>query len=229
MSLPPRTGRTSPEFNRPETDGPPAFTPASTYRLQLRPEFTFGHARAVVPYLASLGVSHLHLSPVLEAVPGSSHGYDVTDHTRVRVELGGEDGLRALAADARAHGLALVLDIVPNHMALPTPLGLNRPLWEVAREGPGSPYARWFDIDWEAGGGSCCCPCSPRRWIRERSRSTGGEGGRYCGSGSWSSRSGRARPGWNRRSCSPPSGTGRRAGGRPGPGSTTVASSPFRS
>lgn len=158
MSLPPRTGRTRPEFNRPETDGPPAVTPASTYRLQLRPEFTFGHARAAVPYLASLGVSHLHLSPVLEAVPGSSHGYDVTDHTRVRVELGGEDGLRALAAEARAHGLALVLDIVPNHMALPAPLRLNRPLWEVAREGPGSPYARWFDIDWEAGGGQLLLP-----------------------------------------------------------------------
>ncbi|MET9853223.1 malto-oligosyltrehalose synthase [Streptomyces sp. NPDC006450] len=158
MSLLPRTGRTRTEFNRPETDGPPAVTPASTYRLQLRPEFTFGHARAVVPYLASLGVSHLHLSPVLEAVPGSAHGYDVTDHTRVRVELGGEDGLRALAAEARAHGLALVLDIVPNHMALPAPLGLNRPLWEVAREGPGSPYARWFDIDWEAGGGQLLLP-----------------------------------------------------------------------
>lgn len=158
MSLPPRTGRTRTEFTRPETDGPPAVTPASTYRLQLRPEFTFGDARAVVPYLASLGVSHLHLSPVLEAVPGSAHGYDVTDHTRVRVELGGEDGLRALAAEARAHGLALVLDIVPNHMALPAPLVLNRPLWEVAREGPDSPYARWFDIDWEAGGGQLLLP-----------------------------------------------------------------------
>lgn len=111
-----------------------------------------------MPYLASLGVSHLHLSPVLEAVPGSSHGYDVTDHTRVRVELGGEAGLRELAAAARAHGLGLVLDIVPNHMALPTPLRLNRPLWEVAREGPRSPYARWFDIDWEAGGGQLMLP-----------------------------------------------------------------------
>ncbi|MCY0934065.1 malto-oligosyltrehalose synthase [Streptomyces sp. H34-S4] len=158
MSLPPHTGSPRPEFNRPTSDAPPAVTPASTYRLQLRPEFTFDHARAVVPHLASLGASHLHLSPVLEAVPGSSHGYDVTDHTRVRVELGGEDGLRALAAEARGHGLALVLDIVPNHMALPSPLRLNRPLWEVAREGPASPYARWFDIDWEAGGGRLLLP-----------------------------------------------------------------------
>ncbi|AZM91834.1 MULTISPECIES: malto-oligosyltrehalose synthase [Streptomyces] len=133
-------------------------TPSSTYRLQLGPRFTFAAAEAAVPYLSSLGVSHLHLSPVLEAVPGSEHGYDVTDHTRVRAELGGERGLRALAAAARAHGLGLVLDIVPNHMAVPAPLRLNRPLWEVLREGPHSPYARWFDIDWEGGGGQVLLP-----------------------------------------------------------------------
>lgn len=141
-----------------ESDLPTPVTPASTYRLQLRPEFPFAAAGAAVPHIASLGVSHLHLSPVLEAVPGSAHGYDVTDHSRVRAELGGEPGLRALAATARAHGLGLVLDIVPNHMAVPTPLRLNRPLWEVLREGPGSPYARWFDIDWEAGGGQVLLP-----------------------------------------------------------------------
>ncbi|WP_327168992.1 malto-oligosyltrehalose synthase [Streptomyces subrutilus] len=136
-------------------------TPASTYRLQLRPSFPFAAAEAAVPHLASLGVSHLHLSPVLEAVPGSTHGYDVTDHSRVRAELGGEDGLRALAATARAHGLGLVLDIVPNHMAVPAPLRLNRPLWEVLRDGPDSPYARWFDIDWAAGGGQVLLPVLP--------------------------------------------------------------------
>ncbi|WP_051809254.1 malto-oligosyltrehalose synthase [Streptomyces sp. NRRL S-378] len=144
-----------------ESDLPTPVTPASTYRLQLRPEFPFAAAEAAVPYLASLGVSHLHLSPVLEAAPGSAHGYDVTDHSRVRAELGGEPGLRALAATARAHGLGLVLDIVPNHMAVPTPLRLNRPLWEVLRDGPGSPYARWFDIDWEAGGGQVVLPLLP--------------------------------------------------------------------
>ncbi|MFD8981210.1 malto-oligosyltrehalose synthase [Streptomyces sp. NPDC059564] len=141
-----------------ESDVPEPAVPASTYRLQLHPGFPFAAAGAAVPYLASLGVSHLHLSPVLEAVPGSAHGYDVTDHTRVRAELGGEAGLRALAATARAHGLGLVLDIVPNHMAVPDPLRLNRPLWEVLREGPRSPYARWFDIDWEAGGGQLLLP-----------------------------------------------------------------------
>ncbi|MEU3725216.1 malto-oligosyltrehalose synthase, partial [Streptomyces sp. NPDC031705] len=125
------------------------------------PEFPFAAAEAAVPYLASLGVSHLHLSPVLEAVPGSAHGYDVTDHARVRTELGGEPGLRALAATAHGHGLRLVLDIVPNHMAVPVPVRLNRPLWEVLREGPHSPYARWFDIDWEGGAGQVLLPVLP--------------------------------------------------------------------
>ena len=130
--------------------------PTATYRLQLQPEFPFGAAAAAVPYLASLGVSHLHLSPVLEAVPGSAHGYDVVDHARVRGELGGEEGLRALARTAREHGLGLVVDIVPNHMAM-SPRH-NRALREVLREGPKSPYARWFDIDWEAQGGQVLLP-----------------------------------------------------------------------
>lgn len=130
--------------------------PTSTYRLQLQPAFPFAAAAAAVPYLASLGVSHLHLSPVLEAVPGSAHGYDVVDHARVREELGGEDGLRALSRTAREHGLGLVVDIVPNHMAMAP--RHNPALWEVLREGPASPYARWFDIDWEAQGGRVLLP-----------------------------------------------------------------------
>ncbi|MEZ7003402.1 malto-oligosyltrehalose synthase [Streptomyces sp. AD55] len=130
--------------------------PTATYRLQLQPAFPFAAAAAAVPYLASLGVSHLHLSPVLEAVPGSAHGYDVVDHARVRGELGGEEGLRELARAARGHGLGLVVDIVPNHMAM-SPRH-NHALWEVLREGPGSPYARWFDIDWEAQGGQVLLP-----------------------------------------------------------------------
>ncbi|MEU3339663.1 malto-oligosyltrehalose synthase [Streptomyces sp. NPDC006668] len=138
----------------PERPLPPV--PTATYRLQLQPEFPFAAAASAVPYLASLGVSHLHLSPVLEAVPGSAHGYDVVDHARVREELGGEEGLRALARTAREHGLGLVVDIVPNHMAMAP--RHNRALWEVLREGPKSPYARWFDIDWEAQGGQVLLP-----------------------------------------------------------------------
>ncbi|MEV7237240.1 malto-oligosyltrehalose synthase [Streptomyces sp. NPDC051020] len=136
-------------------------TPTATYRLQLQPDFPFSAAGHAVPYLAALGVSHLHLSPVLEAVPGSRHGYDVVDHSRVRAELGGEAGLRQLAATAREHGLGLVLDIVPNHMAAAP--RHNRALWEVLREGPDSPYARWFDIDWAAGDGRVLLPVLARR------------------------------------------------------------------
>ncbi|MFJ3279131.1 malto-oligosyltrehalose synthase [Streptomyces halstedii] len=143
-------------------------TPTATYRLQLQPDFPFAAAADAVPYLAGLGVSHLHLSPVLEAVPGSGHGYDVVDHSRVRAELGGEEGLRDLAATARAHGLGLVVDIVPNHMAA-SPRH-NRQLWEVLREGPGSPYARWFDIDWEAGGGRVLLPVLAGRIGEESDR-----------------------------------------------------------
>lgn len=131
-------------------------TPSATYRLQLQPAFPFSDAEDAVPYLAMLGVSHLHLSPVLEAVPGSDHGYDVVDHSRVRAELGGEEGLRRLAHTARAHGLGLILDIVPNHMAADP--RHNHALREVLREGPGSPYARWFDIDWAAGDGRVLLP-----------------------------------------------------------------------
>ena len=122
----------------------------ATYRLQLHAGFTFADAERVVPYLADLGVTHLYLSPVLAAVPGSLHGYDVVDHTRVNPELGGEAGFVALARTARGHGLGLVLDVVPNHMALVAPEHTNAPLWQVLREGRTSTRAHWFDVDWDA-------------------------------------------------------------------------------
>lgn len=152
-------------------------TPTATYRLQLQPDFPFPAAERAVPYLASLGVSHLHLSPVLEAVPGSTHGYDVTGHDRVRAELGGEEGLRALSRTARAHGLGLVLDIVPNHMALPARGRLNAAWWQVLRDGRDSRYARWFDIDWAAGDGRVVLPVLGGRLTDELSSLTvdGGE------------------------------------------------------
>jgi (1->4)-alpha-D-glucan 1-alpha-D-glucosylmutase len=122
--------------------------PGSTYRLQLTPEFGFAQAAEQVDYLADLGVTHAYLSPVLDAVPGSQHGYDVTDHAKVRPALGGEDGLRALAGRLHDRGLGIVLDIVPNHMAVPDDLTLNRQLWSVLRDGRESPLASWFDIAW---------------------------------------------------------------------------------
>jgi len=132
--------------------------PVSTYRLQLTPDFGFAQAADVAEYLAALGVTHVYLSPVLEAVPGSGHGYDVTDHSRIRGELGGEDGFRAMAKRFRSNGLGIVVDIVPNHMAIPDQMPLNRQLWSVLRDGRDSPYATWFDIDWAAQDGRMLLP-----------------------------------------------------------------------
>lgn len=125
----------------------------ATYRLQLGPDFTFADAARRVPYLADLGVTHLYLSPVLEAVRGSTHGYDVTDPTAVRAELGGRRGLERLADAAHIDGLGLVIDIVPNH------LGVGRPeqnpwWWDVLTHGRKSAFARYFDIDWESRNGA---------------------------------------------------------------------------
>ncbi len=119
----------------------------STYRLQLTADFTFDDAAQRVPYLAALGVTHLFCSPILQAAPGSTHGYDVCDHSLVSEELGGEAAFRRLAAAASQHGLGIVVDVVPNHMSVPTPLWHNRALWEVLREGAQSRYAHWFDMD----------------------------------------------------------------------------------
>ncbi|HUR75887.1 MAG TPA: alpha-amylase family glycosyl hydrolase, partial [Sporichthya sp.] len=135
----------------------------STYRLQLGPDLTFSDAARSVPYLADLGISHLYLSPILQATPGSTHGYDVVDHTRLSDDLGGRDGFSALCAAARDAGLGIVVDVVPNHMALPTPASLNAPLWSVLRDGPGSPYARWFDVDWTVPDRAMLMPLLGRR------------------------------------------------------------------
>ncbi|HEY3613733.1 MAG TPA: malto-oligosyltrehalose synthase [Gaiellales bacterium] len=133
-------------------------TLSSTYRLQLHAGFGFADAAAIVPYLARLGVSHLYLSPILQATPGSLHGYDVVDHTRVSNQLGGRSGLLTLADVAHAHGLGLVVDIVPNHMAVPEPEYLNGPFWEMLRLGREAPAAHWFDVDWEFGNGRIGLP-----------------------------------------------------------------------
>jgi (1->4)-alpha-D-glucan 1-alpha-D-glucosylmutase len=132
--------------------------PVSTYRLQLHAGFGFRQAAALAGYLADLGVSHVYLSPVLQAAPGSMHGYDVIDHSRISADLGGEAELRAAAGVFRAHGLGVIVDIVPNHMAIPVPESLNRPLWSVLRDGPGSPFGPWFDVDWAAQDGRLLLP-----------------------------------------------------------------------
>ncbi|WNV84326.1 malto-oligosyltrehalose synthase [Umezawaea sp. Da 62-37] len=126
------------------------FAPSSTYRLQLTPGFTFADAAEVVDYLARLGAGALYASPILDAAPGSTHGYDVVDPTRARPELGGEDGRLALSAKVSAAGLGFVLDIVPNHMSVAVP-ETDPWWWDVLKHGQESRYARYFDIDWAAG------------------------------------------------------------------------------
>jgi len=133
-------------------------TPSSTYRLQLSPAFTFDDAAAVVPYLHRLGVTHAYLSPILQAAPGSAHGYDVVEHGWINVELGGEVGLRRLVDVLHRHGMGAIADIVPNHMGMPVPETGNRALWSVLRDGPDSAYAGWFDIDWSAQDGAVLLP-----------------------------------------------------------------------
>ncbi|MDQ3538783.1 MAG: malto-oligosyltrehalose synthase [Actinomycetota bacterium] len=117
----------------------------ATYRLQLTPDRGFDAAAGLVDYLASLGVTHLYLSPILTARSGSTHGYDVVDPTTVSEALGGEPGLRRLATTAHAAGLGLIIDIVPNHLGI----GPQNPLWELLlAEGQGGQGARFFDVDW---------------------------------------------------------------------------------
>jgi (1->4)-alpha-D-glucan 1-alpha-D-glucosylmutase len=119
----------------------------ATYRLQLNAAFTLHDARARVPYLHDLGVSHLYCSPVLAARAGSTHGYDVADPTQVSPELGGDAAFVGLADAAHALGMGLVLDIVPNHMGI----GADNPYWDdLLAHGPASRYASWFDVEWRA-------------------------------------------------------------------------------
>jgi (1->4)-alpha-D-glucan 1-alpha-D-glucosylmutase len=124
--------------------------PASaTYRLQLSSGFRLADALAALPYLDALGVGALYLSPVTAAVPGSGHGYDVIDPTRVNPELGSEEELRALSAALAARGMGLLVDLVPNHMAA----SFANPWWRsVLADGPDSPEAAVFDINWRPTG-----------------------------------------------------------------------------
>ena len=117
----------------------------ATYRLQFSRAFTFADAEAIVPYCVGLGVSHLYASPIFCARPGSTHGYDVVDPTRVNPELGGMEGFERLAGAARQAGLGLILDIVPNHMAADR----RNPTWmETLCLGPDAPSAPVYDLDW---------------------------------------------------------------------------------
>jgi malto-oligosyltrehalose synthase len=132
--------------------------PVSTYRLQLRDSFGFAKAAAQAGYLAALGVTHVYLSPILQANPGSPHGYDVVDHSLVSTDLGGEPAFREMAKEFHRHGLGVVVDVVPNHMARPAPEMLNKQLWSVLYQGRPSEFAHWFDVDWDAQEGKLLMP-----------------------------------------------------------------------
>jgi (1->4)-alpha-D-glucan 1-alpha-D-glucosylmutase len=122
-------------------------TPRATYRLQFHRDFPFAAGAKLAPYLASLGISHVYSSPILTARKGSLHGYDTIDHSRINPELGGEDGFRAMAEALSAQGLGIILDIVPNHMAVG---GADNAWWlDVLENGPASAYAGFFDIEWD--------------------------------------------------------------------------------
>lgn len=121
--------------------------PSSTYRLQLHKDFGFYEAARAARYVSRLGVSHLYVSPIFKAAPGSTHGYDVLDHNALNPELGGDAGFEALSQAAKQYGLGLVVDFVPNHMGV----GSNgNHFWEdVLEHGQASEYADFFDIDWQ--------------------------------------------------------------------------------
>jgi len=121
---------------------------SATLRLQFHRDFTLDDATALVDYFADLGISHLYASPLLTARPGSMHGYDVIDPTRINPELGGEPALRRLVDALRAKGMGLILDIVSNHMAVG---GSGNAWWlDVLEWGRRSPYAQFFDIQWNS-------------------------------------------------------------------------------
>src|SRR5215218_6755184 len=124
----------------------PRYVPVSTYRLQVHGGFPLTAARGVVPYLARLGVAAVYTSPYFAASPGSTHGYDVCNHNEISQEVGGPAAHDEFAAAAREHGLVHVVDFVPNHMGIGT--GANAWWNDVLENGPSSPSAKFFDIDW---------------------------------------------------------------------------------
>jgi (1->4)-alpha-D-glucan 1-alpha-D-glucosylmutase len=125
---------------------PPAI-PIATYRVQLTANFDFDAAASIVPYLKALGITHFYASPFMKARKGSTHGYDIVDHTEFNPELGGEDGFERLSRALKRYELGLILDFVPNHVGVHF---ADNPWWlDVLEWGPASPHAASFDIDWD--------------------------------------------------------------------------------
>jgi (1->4)-alpha-D-glucan 1-alpha-D-glucosylmutase len=121
--------------------------PSSTYRLQFNRQFTFTHAREIVPYLDALGISDCYASPYFQARAESLHGYDITDHNKLNAAIGSRADYDAWIADLHAHGMGQIVDFVPNHMGVGEPL--NQWWMDVLENGPSSIYAPYFDIQWK--------------------------------------------------------------------------------
>ena len=121
--------------------------PLATYRLQFNAGFTLEHATALIDYFHDLGLSDCYASPLTLARPGSNHGYDVTDYSVINPEVGSEQQLVEFVRRLKARGMGLILDTVPNHMCVSHPS--NHWWWDVLENGPSSPFARFFDIDWK--------------------------------------------------------------------------------
>jgi (1->4)-alpha-D-glucan 1-alpha-D-glucosylmutase len=125
---------------------PSSSIPRATYRLQLNHEFTFSKATEIIPYLSAIGISHCYISPCLKARPGSMHGYDIVDHNSLNPEIGSPEEFDRFVSVLHEHGMGLILDIVPNHMAV---MGSDDAWWlDVLENGEASSYAGFFDIDW---------------------------------------------------------------------------------
>ncbi len=135
----------------------------ASYRVQLSADFPFAAAEEILDHLQRLNCTYLYTSPIMTAIPGSSHFYDGVDPTTVSDELGGEDGLRRLVAAMEERGLGLLVDLVPNHLSVARP-HLNRWWWETLRDGPDAACAHFFDIDWDAGDGQVILPFLPDRF-----------------------------------------------------------------
>ncbi len=131
--------------------------PTNTYRLQIRASFDLVAAAERLPYLRDLGVDWVYLSPLLEAEPGSDHGYDVVSHERIDPARGGREGFATFVAEARRLDLGVLVDIVPNHVGVATPK-VNPWWWDLLTHGRGSAYADFFDVDWDVAGGKVRVP-----------------------------------------------------------------------
>ena len=131
--------------------------PANTYRLQITADFDLFEATRRLAYLHDLGVDWVYLSPLLAAEPGSAHGYDVVDPGHIDADRGGAEGLAALSTEARRLGMGVLVDIVPNHVGVATPVA-NPWWWDLLREGPASEHAEIFDVDWDFGQGKVRIP-----------------------------------------------------------------------